>query len=1052
MASAKVASRGFTLIASLLLLLLLSGFALALLTMVNTEQRAGGYDLNNTYTYRSAEGAMEQATSNLANTFKSVQSPTAAQICALSTTPGPPTWDPTVSYTTYNIAPVPVGAEPACTSLTTVWGQIQSGPDAGLYAQIIPVAINVQAQRNTGETVSMTRTSEVALIPVFQFGVFSDSDLFYGQSPNLGFAGRVHTNGDLYLGVANGASLVFGDKLSAFGNVIREQMDDGLAVGGGIDDGNVFLPNASGGCNAEITALQTGNAVNASATCLNIANTALGATNGSVVGGHGSGQNTLTWINTSEGTLNYYLIDGNGPTATCTTCDGPNNTTASDLTLPFVQGTTSALEIIRRPPVGETATSLLGGSRLANEAQIRILLSDKESDLHLVAQGWNGDTTEDVELASMVPPSVFVNDPGPFASTGGAQSGIIVGANTYYFGESACGTAGGSVGNACTTGDPNFIWPQFVPGGATATANVTKSEWPIINGWLLVEVLNANTGLWVGVTREWLQLGFARGLEVPNQPGTGPNSVSQQASNSLGANGWNILTDHKNAILYFQVTADRNGDGTISNTLLSANPSGDEITFNSLETGASVTPVPTAYSGLNSQYNWYPINLYDAREGENNDATPGTFNQNTGTPNGIMNVVELDVGNLRNWLRGLTGLGTGSTVNYSSQNGYVLYFSDRRGEQYNPLVSTTQLIGEYGFEDTVNLANAGNKFAPDGRLDPVNYNGVSPEDVNGNLRLDNYGVKTVGDAFGTNTAQDTDSINPPSPYAQRLGTGERITTFTVGRANRVTGARHALKLVDGSLGNVPTMPPGNPFNNCVQTAANPTACGGFTVAAENPVYIQGNYNSNCPVAVAVGTAFDPCTPNNVNLDPTWTNAAAAEPIHAAASVIADAVTLLSNHWEDAGTLTGTTTGSLANPINPDANPGDTPNRLAATTYYRTAVAGGKTIAFNNPANNPDAYFGSDGGVHNFLRFIEDWTVQGGASQRSLYYKGSLVSLYWNTYATGSFKCCNLVYHPPDREFSFDPLFTLPQNLPPGTPMFRNVDNLSYRQNQIARTN
>ena len=35
---------------------------------------------------------------------------------------------------------------------------------------------------------------------------------------------------------------------------------------------------------------------------------------------------------------------------------------------------------------------------------------------------------------------------------------------------------------------------------------------------------------------------------------------------------------------------------------------------------------------------------------------------------------------------------------------------------------------------------------------------------------------------------------------------------------------------------------------------------------------------------------------------------------------------------------------------------------------------------------------------------------------------------------------------------FDPLFSIPQNLPPGTPMFRNVDNLSYRQNQVARIN
>jgi hypothetical protein len=67
------------------------------------------------------------------------------------------------------------------------------------------------------------------------------------------------------------------------------------------------------------------------------------------------------------------------------------------------------------------------------------------------------------------------------------------------------------------------------------------------------------------------------------------------------------------------------------------------------------------------------------------------------------------------------------------------------------------------------------------------------------------------------------------------------------------------------------------------------------------------------------------------------------------------------------------------------------------------------------------------------------------------YKGSLVSLYWNTYATGTFKG-SLVYWAPDRNFIFDSLFSTVGNLPPGTPMFRNVDNLSYRQVLTPRTN
>ena len=1028
MRSAKFDSRGFTLIAALLLTLLLSGFSIALLMMVNTEQRAGGADLSNNYTYRAAEGAMEKMTSDLANTFQNIQAPTAAQICAVSN--NPPTWDPTVTFSgpgdVYNVTPVNPGAANPCTApLNPVWGPIQSGPDAGLYAQIIPVTMNVTAQRIVGntETVSMTRTAEVALIPVFQFGVFSESDLFFGRSPNLGFAGRVHTNGDLYLGVADCCNLVFGDKISAFGNVIRQQMDNGVASAGNDNGGTVMIPTQSNGCSAQLGNLA---AAAPSPTCVDISTTALGAVNGSVSGGHASAQ-VPAWYNVSASSYNWYIIDGNGSFGPPPT-DGPNSTGATDLTLPFVNGTTFPYQIIRRPPPGEATTSLLGGSRLANEAQIRILLSDKEADLHL--PGWNGDVTQDVELASMVPPAEFVNTAGPFITTGGAQSGIPVGAlgNIYYFGESACGA--GSVGNACTQGDGNFVWPPWVPGGTTATQNVTKAEWPIINGWLLVETLNAATGLWTGVTKEWLQLGFARGLQVPNAPG----SAAAQATNTIGANGSNFLTDHKNAILYFQMTADRGGNGSVT--------AGDAISFTSVYPGlGSVTTNPLVNYGGTSQYNWYPINLYDAREGENYDAA-GTFAQGTGTPNGIMNTVELDVGNLRRWLLGQTGT-TGNTVNFSTQNGYVLYFSDRRGMQYNPAFSLTQLIGEYGYEDTVNYVNAANNFKPNGALEPVNYNGISPEDVNQNGVLDIYGVKTVGDAFGTATTNDTDAANPPTPFAP----GHRIQTFTVGRANRVTGARHALALVDASLGNLPTMPPGNATNNCVLNAANPTGCGGFTVAAENPVYIQGNYNSNCPAAGGAD-----CTPGNANYDLTWNTPPGAEPTHAAAAVIADAVTVLSNNWQDAGVTGALYSGSLVNPINPSGQnvPASTPNRIAVTTYYRLAIAGGKNIAFINTAQNPEFAYGMDGGVHNFLRFLEDWGGQ--ASQQQLNYKGSLVSLYFATYATGPFKCCNLVYNPPNRNYIFDPLFASPTNLPPGTPMFRNVDNLSYRQNQVARTN
>src|SRR6266481_411791 len=84
MKSARLHTKGFTLIASLLLLLLLSGIAIGLMMMVNTEGKVGGSDLQNNVAYHNAEGGVEKMTSDLAATFTSAQAPKPSDICALS--------------------------------------------------------------------------------------------------------------------------------------------------------------------------------------------------------------------------------------------------------------------------------------------------------------------------------------------------------------------------------------------------------------------------------------------------------------------------------------------------------------------------------------------------------------------------------------------------------------------------------------------------------------------------------------------------------------------------------------------------------------------------------------------------------------------------------------------------------------------------------------------------------------------------------------------------------------------------------------------------------
>jgi hypothetical protein len=105
-----------------------------------------------------------------------------------------------------------------------------------------------------------------------------------------------------------------------------------------------------------------------------------------------------------------------------------------------------------------------------------------------------------------------------------------------------------------------------------------------------------------------------------------------------------------------------------------------------------------------------------------------------------------------------------------------------------------------------------------------------------------------------------------------------------------------------------------------------------------------------------------------------------------------------------------------------------------------AIASGKNINFPQPAfaGVPQDY-GTDGGVHNFLRYLENWGGQ------SLNYEGSMVSLFYSQYATGVFKCCGTVYSPPTRAYAFDTDFLDLSKLPPGTPKFRDVVNVGFQQ-------
>ncbi|MCU1332796.1 MAG: hypothetical protein JWM08_1788, partial [Candidatus Angelobacter sp.] len=195
--SGKTREKGFALIGVLLFLVLLSAMAVTLTYTVRTEKRIGGSDQEGNLAYYDAEAGMEKMTADLGALYEKTKSPKASTITDLGK--DQPNLPGISSYKyVFNVPANPDG------SPTSHVQTISAGDFAGLSAQIIPINLDVTATRISGAQAHMMRDVEVAQVPVFQFGVFSDSDLSYFAGPDFDFGGRVHTNGDLYLAEGNG--------------------------------------------------------------------------------------------------------------------------------------------------------------------------------------------------------------------------------------------------------------------------------------------------------------------------------------------------------------------------------------------------------------------------------------------------------------------------------------------------------------------------------------------------------------------------------------------------------------------------------------------------------------------------------------------------------------------------------------------------------------------------------------------------------------------------------------------------------------------------------
>jgi len=170
---------------------------------------------------------------------------------------------------------------------------------------------------------------------------------------------------------------------------------------------------------------------------------------------------------------------------------------------------------------------------------------------------------------------------------------------------------------------------------------------------------------------------------------------------------------------------------------------------------------------------------------------------------------------------------------------------------------------------------------------------------------------------------------------------------------------------------------------------------GTSLATNAPMYIQGHYNSDGDDDT--GSANDP-DKDDVKDEPP-------------AALIADAITILSEDWDDED--------SIKSRGNRKAN---------SFTEVSAAILTGLVPSDKKNGNN------YSGGVENFPRFLEDWGW--------LRYRGSMVALFESEVATEPWGKSD-VYGPPRRDWGFHTLFS-EGYYPPGTPNTRTFRRVNYR--------
>jgi hypothetical protein len=211
------------------------------------------------------------------------------------------------------------------------------------------------------------------------------------------------------------------------------------------------------------------------------------------------------------------------------------------------------------------------------------------------------------------------------------------------------------------------------------------------------------------------------------------------------------------------------------------------------------------------------------------------------------------------------------------------------------------------------------------------------------------------------------------------------------------GALQAVKIIGSAAGRT---------RRADDMQASPTLLVRTTLATDNPLYLEGDFNS----------------PNH--------NGGSTVPGGVGCALLSDALTLLSNNW---GPSLYVAPGTPPN--TGGYNPPNRPTASAAGTVYNAAFFTGRYNFRAFPTGDEEA------GIHNFPHFAETWNPGSPAYQCII--NGCLINLWFSQQSLGSHG--GTYYGAPTRRFGWDRQFANPNYWPPYVPSIYSVERTAWRE-------